>query len=377
MPMRPNPFILEPYKNKDLFCDRETETNLIIDYLNNGRNVTLISPRRLGKTGLIYRVFEEIGESQDDTDTFYVDISSSQRLEDFIKLLAESVARVLKQQNKISSFFKALGGMRPLISYDALTGAPEISITYRNDNDKALTLKGIFQYLEKHHKKVVLAIDEFQQIREYEAVNMEALLRTHIQPLHNVHFIFCGSKKHTMTDIFSNAKKPFYESTTFVPLGKLDVLIYEKFITNLFKANGKAIEPESVKHIIDWTRDHTFYTQTLCNEVYMRSSSVITITNILEAERRILDANRDRFLELQRLLTAAQWKLLKAIAQEGSIQHPTSSSFIQKYHLVSGAAVSKNVMSLIEKELILVENDGSKDSYCVYNVFLSRYLEKE
>ena len=109
----------------------------------------------------------------------------------------------------------------------------------------------------------------------------------------------------------------------------------------------------------------------------MRSSSVITITNILEAERRILDANRDRFLELQRLLTAAQWKLLKAIAQEGSIQHPTSSSFIQKYHLVSGAAVSKNVMSLIEKELILVENDGSKDSYCVYNVFLSRYLEKE
>ena len=375
--MRPNPFILEPYKNKDLFCDRETETNLIIDYLNNGRNVTLISPRRLGKTGLIYRVFEEIGESQDDTDTFYVDISSSQRLEDFIKLLAESVARVLKQQNKISSFFKALGGMRPLISYDALTGAPEISITYRNDNDKALTLKGIFQYLEKHHKKVVLAIDEFQQIREYEAVNMEALLRTHIQPLHNVHFIFCGSKKHTMTDIFSNAKKPFYESTTFVPLGKLDVLIYEKFITNLFKANGKAIEPESVKHIIDWTRDHTFYTQTLCNEVYMRSSSVITITNILEAERRILDANRDRFLELQRLLTAAQWKLLKAIAQEGSIQHPTSSSFIQKYHLVSGAAVSKNVMSLIEKELILVENDGSKDSYCVYNVFLSRYLEKE
>lgn len=375
--MRPNPFILEPYKNKELFCDREVETNLIIDYLNNGRNVTLISPRRLGKTGLIYRVFEEIGDRQNDTDTFYADISSSQDLEDFIKLLAESVARVLKQQNKISSFFKALGGLRPLISYDALTGTPEVSITYRNDNDKSLTLKGIFQYLESHNKKVVLAIDEFQQIREYEDVNMEALLRTYIQPLHNVHFIFCGSKKHTMTDIFSNAKKPFYESTTFVPLGKLDVLIYEKFITNLFKANGKAIEPESVKHIIDWTRDHTFYTQTLCNEVYLRSSAVITSLDILEAERSILDANRDRFLELQRLLTVAQWRLMKAIAHEGSIQHPTSSSFIQKYRLGSGAAVSKSVKSLIEKELILVENDGSKDTYCIYNVFLSRYLEKE
>lgn len=375
--MQSNPFILEPYKKKELFCDREAETEHIIDYLNNGRNITLISPRRFGKTGLIYRIFEEIGERQKDTDTFYLDISSSQSLEDFIKLLAESVARVLKQQNKISSFFKTIGGLRPLISYDALTGAPEISITYRNDNDKTLTLKGIFQYLEKHSKKVILAIDEFQQIREYETVNMEALLRTYIQPLHNVRFIFCGSKKHTMTDIFSNAKKPFYESTTFVPLGKLDVPVYEKFIANLFRTNGKKIDPESVEHIIDWTRDHTFYTQTLCNEVFFRSAENITLTDIFEAERRILDANRDRFLELQRLLTVAQWKLLKAIAKEGSIQHPTSSSFIQKYHLGSGAAVSKNVKSLVEKELILVDNDGSKDTYCVYNVFLSRYLEKD
>lgn len=375
--MQPNPFILEPYNNKELFCDRETETEQIIDYLNNGRNITLISPRRLGKTGLIYRIFEEIGKRQKDTDTFYLDISSTLSLEDFIKLLTESVARVLKQQNKISSFFKALGGLRPLISYDALTGAPEVSITYRNDNDKSLTLKGIFEYLEKHDKKVVLAIDEFQQIREYETVNMEALLRTYIQPLHNVRFIFCGSKKHTMTDIFSNAKKPFYESTTFVPLGKLYVPVYERFIANLFRTNGKNIDSESVEHIVDWTRDHTFYTQTLCNEVFFRSSANITITDVLEAERRILDANRDRFLELQRLLTVAQWKLLKAIAKEGCIQHPTSSSFIQKYHLGSGAAVSKNVKSLVEKELILVENDGSKDTYCIYNVFLSRYLEKD
>ena len=377
MLMKPNPFILEPYRNKELFCDREVETEQIIEYLNNDRNITLISPRRLGKTGLIYRIFEEIGERQKDTETFYLDISSSQSLEDFIKLLAESVARVLKQQNKISSFFKALGGIRPLLSYDALTGAPEVSITYRNDIDKTLTLKGIFQYLERHNKRVVLAIDEFQQIREYETVNMEALLRTYIQPLHNVRFIFCGSKKHTMTDIFSNAKKPFYESTTFVPLGKLDIPVYEKFITNLFLANGKTIDPESVEHIIAWTRDHTFYTQMLCNEVFLRSSVSVTTTDILEAERRILDANRDRFLELQRLLTAAQWKLLKAIAKEGSIQHPTSSSFIQRYHLGSGAAVSKNVKSLIEKELVLLETVGGKDTYCVYNVFLSRYLEKD
>ena len=261
-----NPFILEPYKNKELFCDRELETRQIVDYLNNGRNITLISPRRLGKTGLIYRVFEEITETRSDTDTFYTDISSSQSVEDFIKLLSESVVSVLNKQNKVAAFFNAIGGLRPLITYDAVTGAPEVSLTYRNDREKELTVKGIFQYLENHKKKVVLAIDEFQQIREYEGVNMEALLRTYIQPLHNVRFIFCGSKKHTMTDIFSNAKKPFYESTTSVPLGKLDIPTYEAFIQRLFNKEGKRIGLEEVRQIIDWTRDHTFYTQTLCNE---------------------------------------------------------------------------------------------------------------
>lgn len=371
-----NPFILEPYKNKDLFCDRELETKQIVDYLSNGRNITLISPRRLGKTGLIYRVFEEIADNRSDIDTIYVDISSSQSVEDFIKLLSESVVSVLDKQSKVSAFFKAIGGLRPLITYDAATGAPEVSLTYRNDRDKELTLKGIFQYLEAHKKKIVLAIDEFQQIREYEGLNMEALLRTHIQPLHNVRFIFCGSKKHTMTDIFTNAKKPFYESTTFVPLGKLDIPVYKTFIQRLFNSGGKQIGSEEVQQIIDWTRDHTFYTQTLCNELYFSCPQTITSTDILTAQARILAANKDRFLELQRLLTPAQWRLLTAIAKEETVEHPTAASFIQKYRLGSGASVSKNLKSLVEKELILVENEINGVSYCVYNVFLSRYLEK-
>ena len=373
--MRENPFILEPYKCKALFCDRELETKQMIDYLNNGRNVTLISPRRLGKTGLIFRVFDEIGESQKDTDCFYVDISASQSMDDFIKLLSEAVISVLGKQSKLSAFFKAIGGLRPLVTYDPMTGSPQISLTYRNEEDRELSLKGIFQYLESHPKKVVLAIDEFQQVREYAAVNMEALLRSYIQSLHNVRFIFCGSKKHTMTDIFTNAKRPFYESTTFLSLNKLDIPVYKDFIQLKFREGGRQIASDDVDQIIKWTRDHTFYTQTLCNELYFNCSEEISARDILEAEGRILAANRDRFLELQRLLTPAQWKMLTAIAKEGSVDHPTATAFIQKYRLGSGAAVSKNIKSMVEKELILVENDGQKVHYYVYNVFLSRFLE--
>ena len=372
-----NPFILEPYKSKELFCDRETETQDILRYLENGRNITLISPRRLGKTGLIYRVYDEICDRKLPFETFYMDISSTQSVDDFIKILSESVVAVLNHQTRISDFFRKIGGIRPVLSYDSITGKPEITLSYRDVQERNLTLKTILSYLESNKKTVILAIDEFQQIREYDGVDMEALLRTYIQPLHNVRFIFCGSKKHTMTDMFSNARKPFYESTTFLPLGKLDINVYADFITELFARSGKSIDREIVLEVIDWTRDHTYYTQTLCNEIYSRCDAVVTAQDLTDSILKILSSNQDRFLELQRLLTPAQWRLLKAIAKEGYVLHPTSAAFISRHRLTSGPSVLKNLNSLIDKELILAETGSSGTRYSVYNIFLSRYLENQ
>lgn len=373
--MHINPFILTPYLSKDLFCDREEETEKLIAYLESGRNITLISPRRLGKTGLIYRVFDEIAIRNIGYDTLYVDISATSSIDGFIKALSEAVACNLKNKNRVSSFIKTLGGIRPLISYDAMTGQPELSFTYRTDSEKQTTLKSILSYLESRGNTVVVAIDEFQQIREYEGVNMEAVLRTHIQNLHNVRFIFCGSKQHIMFDMFSNAKRPFYESTVTVPLHKLDVDKYAEFISRLFLKNGKTIDDETTRFIIKWTKDHTFYTQSLCNEAFMISRKTVTMEDVFTASRNLLMAGREYYLEIQRLISAHQWNLLKAIAKEEYVRQPTSSFFIRKHGLTSGASVLKSLNALVEKELVLITNTTDGPVYSVYNVFLSRYLE--
>lgn len=221
----------------------------------------------------------------------------------------------------------------------------------------------------------MLAIDEFQQIREYPNVFMEAVLRTYIQPLHNVRFIFCGSKKHTMADMFTNALKPFYESTTNIPLYKLDPLVYSEFIANQFLKAGKRIPGECIEDIIAWTRNHTFYTQTLCNEVFQQPGPDVNEEVVRAAKARILNSYKDRFIEIQRLVTPSQWRLLKAIAKDGSVQHPTASDFLKRHNLSSGPAVLKNLHSLVDKELVLTETSPDNVSYCVYNVFLSRFLE--
>lgn len=370
-----NPFVIEPYVSSHFFCDREEETARIIECLENRRNITLISPRRLGKTGLIYRVFDQIKENKLAYETIYADMSFTQTLEDFVKILSESVASVLHRRNKIKDILKAVGGIRPLISYDELTGQPQLSFTYRTEEDKKVTLRSLFSYMENSGKEVVVAIDEFQQIREYPGIQMEALLRTCIQPLHHVRFIFCGSNKHIMTDMFTNAKKPFYESTTNVPVGKLNEQTYERFISGLFEEYGKHIDSELVKDIIRWTKDHTYYTQSLCNEVFSCSGKEVRSENVTQAKRTILQMNTDRFLEIKRMTTPSQWKLLKAVAKEGEVRKPTSAAFLSKHGLTSGPAVLKSLKSLVDKELILETLTLEGSIYSVYNVFLSRYLE--
>ena len=373
--MLENPFILEPYQSKAYFCDREKETEEIIRNITNGRNTTLISPRRLGKTGLIFRVFDEMMARKLPYETIYCDISDTLSLEEFIKVISDAVVSKLEKQQKITAFFKTLKSVRPLLGIDPLTGSPQVSFTFADDSQKQSTLKEVMDYLERYPQKVVLAIDEFQQIREYNDVNMEAVLRKHIQHLHNVRFIYCGSKKHTMTDMFTNAKKPFYESTSFSYLSKLPVPVYSAFIKEKFESAGKTIDDDSISFIIEWTKDHTYYTQRLCNEVFSLSGNDIVRNDIVTTIQSILDSERDRFQEIRRLVTRSQWKMLEALAKEGSVSQITSSAFLSKYKISSGPTALRNIKALMDKELVLVTTTDDGTSYSVYNVFLSRYLE--
>ena len=373
--MLDNPFILEPYRSKELFCDREKETEEILRHITNGRNITLISPRRLGKTGLIFRVFEEIRAKALPFETIYVDISDTLSLEDFIMAISEAIALRLKKQQKISAFFRSLKNVRPMLGWDPLSGSPQVSFSFSDDNQKQNTLKDVLDYLENAPQKILLAIDEFQQIREYDGINMEAILRKHIQHLHNVRFIYCGSKKHTMTDMFTNAKKPFYESTSFCYLAKLPVPVYAAFIKSLFVSAGKAIDDDSIDYILQWTKVHTYYTQRLCNEVFSLSGDTIDRDLINKAIQAILDAEKERFREIRRLITRSQWKMLKAIASEGEVSQITSSSFLSRHGISSGPTALRNIKALTDKELVLATNREDATCYSVYNVFLSRYLE--
>lgn len=372
-----NPFIIKSYESKDLFCDREKELQLMLRNCVNQSDMTLISQRRMGKTGLILRLFDELKTTSPDIHTIYLDIFASRNIDDFIKLLAEATMKSFPVKTSIGErLMKFIKSLRPQLSFDNITGEPQLQIAYQTAHEKEYTLRGLFDFLDSQEAPIVIAIDEFQQIRDYPEQNMEALLRTYIQQMHNLTFIFCGSKKHLMADIFTNEKKPFYASTSFVSLSKIDEAPYTAFIRRLFEERQRSITSEAIQFILTWTRRHTYYTQQLCHTIYANGNQNIDLEEVKLACSQLMQQSESVYLQYRQMLTDKQWDYLIAIAKEESVQQITASAFLKR-HKIGTPSVSRRLAdALCEKGLLNDDSTLDGTVYSVSDVFLSHWMER-
>lgn len=366
-----NPFLVYGYESPEYFCDRVEETAGIISALQNGRNVSLIAPRRMGKTGLIHNVFHEIQQKDASAACFYVDIFATRTVEDFVNLLGRSIVGKLdtpmqKASGMVASFFKSA---KVVFSTDMLTGLPEASLSFEPQMAKS-TLEEIFAYLRNSDRECYVALDEFQQILEYEDTGIEAMLRSMIQFCHNVHFIFSGSKRHMMVDIFTNAKRPFFQSTECMGLYPIPEDSYFSFVEGLMKKGNIEISREIFHDVYTRFEGHTWYIQYLMNVIYELSPEIVQPENINNALLRILRRNEDSYRETLDRLSKNQASLLSAIAKEGVVGQVNSGDFIRRNRLKGTSSVNRALEYLVGKEIVYKQPKG----YMVYNRFLGLWL---
>lgn len=214
-----NPFVTSGIIPPELFCDREKESERIVRLLSNGNNIVLISPRRLGKTGLIHHCFN-FPEIKNNFTTIFIDIFQTTSLQEFTFLLGKAVYESLATQGKrlVQKFVDMLKSLTGKFSYDAITGAPSFSLQIGDISRPEFTLEEIFNFLNLSPSKCIIAIDEFQQITNYPEKNVEAILRTYIQRASNCNFIFAGSKQHLIREMFVSQVRPFYNSSSLMLL---------------------------------------------------------------------------------------------------------------------------------------------------------------
>ncbi len=370
-----NPFILSGYHGNKYFCNREEEARILLENISNGRSSTLVAIRRIGKTGLIRHVMAKLPK---DYTGIYIDILPTENRNDFLNKLSTAVFSAIPGKTspgkKVLGFIKSL---RPVMTFDPLTGQPQFSFDLKDD-ESSRHIGALLQHLEKHQHKVVLAIDEFQQILKYPEGNADAWLRSIIQPLNNISFIFCGSQQHLITELFSDPSKPFFRSSSLLGIDKIGADSYTVFIKRHFRKAGKQIDDKVINEMLEWTDLHTYYVQLLCNRIYaLRDDKIQSRTWKCEADR-LLQEQEILFFKYRDLLSKQQWLLMKAIAHEGMVFEPTSKNFIAKYALGSPSTVLRSLEALLHKEMIYTSfNAMGEKFYCVYDVLFRRWMERQ
>ena len=368
-----NPFVTSGYRSAKYFCDRESATETLLQSIRNGRSTTVTAIRRMGKTGLIKHVLSKLHKGHIGV---YMDILPAESMPDFLNLLASAVYNAVPQRTgpgkRLLDFLKTL---RPVISYDPLSGQPQVSIDVRK-GEAEHHIGHVLQFLESYPDRVVIAIDEFQQILMFPEKNADAWLRSIIQNLSNVSFIFSGSRQHLMNDLFSDPSRPFYRSTDLLSVGKIDPAVYSGFIRRHFRQGGQSLPAEVARQMLDWTDLHTYYVQLLCNRVYALGLDEITSDTWKEEAHRLLSEQEMIFYKYRDLLTSPQWQLLKAIAVDGRVYSPTSKDFISGHSLGSPATVLRSLQALQKKEMIYSDYDlDGRSYYQVYDVLFRRWME--
>ena len=367
-----NPFVLNGYGGPEYFCDRVEETEHLCEYLTNGSNVTLVAQRRIGKTGLIQHVFRQKA-IKERYNTFLIDIYATKNVEEMVRAMGKAILTELrpKGEQTIRRFLGYIRSLQPTMTFDNV-GNPTWSIASGNVQMPEYTLEEIFRYLEESERPCIVAIDEFQTVADYPGGNAEAMLRTYVQRCRNTQFVFSGSQRTLMTEMFTKRSRPFFQSTALMGITVLDLQKYQTFACEWFERKGKHLAPETVSEVYRQYDGITWYLQCIMNRLFaMTGTGETCFADMIPlAIERIVNDAAVGYEAMLFQIPPKQKELLYAICQEGKAQNLTSAKFLRKYSLPSASSVQSALKGLLEKQLVTLENG----SYEVYDRFFGHWL---
>ena len=368
-------FIFGVATSGENFTDRKNETKRLLLNFQQGINTILISPRRIGKTSLVRKVCE-LAQS-DDLKIVYLDIFSCRSDREFYDAFATAILRQTssKLEEWIDNAKRFLSRITPkfTIGTDPMT---DFSVSLEL-NTKSEDVTDILQLPEKialeKGIKIVVCIDEFQQISEFsDSKIFQKRLRTVWQLQENVSYCLFGSKKHLMNELFERRSLPFYKFGDALYLQKIDTEDWVKYICERFEVTNKSISPSLAEKIAKQVDNHSSYVQQLAWLVWVHTDKIATEENFEGAWQDLLDQNTPLFEKQTENLTMYQLNFLKAII-DGVSKEFTTKNVLEKYNLGTSSSVAVVKRALIKKELIDIE----KKEIVISDIVLKEWLKRE
>lgn len=349
------PFIFGRIATDENFTDREKETEHLVNNFESLINTVIISPRRWGKSSLVHRAADIAMRADKNIRICTIDLFNVKTEEQFYTVLARNLIQGTSSrwEEAVENAKRFFSRLVPKISVGAGPGN-EISIDFdweemKSNPDEILDLSE--RIAEAKGVKIVVCIDEFQNIAEFEdPLFFQRRLRAHWQRHKKVSYCLYGSKRHMMMEVFTDSSMPFYKFGDIFFLNKIDTEHFIPFITERFSSTGKSITEDASRNIVSLADNHPYYVQQLSQLSWLRTSGQCDVETVVKAHLSLVEQLSLLFSNLMETLTFQQTCYLHAlIAGEKSI---TSAETMYRYHISSATAASRSLKTLIKKDIL-------------------------
>ena len=377
--MKTNPFVFGTVVGDENFAGREDEINELTRDLAGKTNLIIFSPRRYGKTSLMFKVIDEL--KKQGIVCVYADLYPAVTKEKFTNILTSSIAKA--KSGKIDEIIQII---KELILPIKLSTRPEetkygleLELS-KGKEDIDANLTRLYDLLErvarKMKKKLVVIFDEFQEITKLDGREIEINISSKLQQHKNVSYVFMRSQRHLLDQVFSDKNRPLYRIGKPFNLGRLSKEEFSKFIKKRFKAEGGIVASnDTISQILQLTQCHPYYTQQLCHEIWNQCISQekknVEDGDIAQAKEQVLKNQNYAYTSMWDSIKGKQRVLLHAMTMSGE-NNIFSTDFREKYGLGASSTVARVVEYLEEKGLI--EKDDV--DYVISDAFFQEWIKR-
>ena len=359
-----NPFRFSGVVEEPAFCNRKKEQKEIWQYVESSQNVLLYSHRRYGKSSLILKMFKELKNIK----PVYIDLYGTTRTEEFINSFLRGLSVIESHMDRLIKIIRE--GIRSIginFSVDTITGMPTASPVF-NRAAEDRTVDELFTLIENlsQKKKMVVAFDEFQEVTSYGGDAFEKRLRKSIQRHNRISYIFAGSQRHLITEMFNDRKRAFYMLAASYPLGKIETIHYLEWVKGLYRKARREIEDKFIEDVVKRCENHPMYIQDFLFNLWAEEE--LSFEHLDKVERNLLEKRVPEYSYLWDSLTLNQRRALKLIAGTKG-KNIFAAENLDRFGFRTASQVAAALASL-EKMGILDKNKDWK----IHDPFFKRWL---
>ena len=356
MMIEKNPFLEAGNMAPEDFCDREQESKVLIRSMLDGHNMVVVSPRRMGKRGLISYVFQQ-PQIKEHFYTFLIDVLHTAGSCEFAYVLCRKIYHTLLRDNPLlaHTFLESLTTVRNKADLQHAAHPEACNLQIGDFKEPEKTIEEVFNLFAQADRPCIVAINEIQQIAKHPEKRFDAILRAQVHKAKNCLFIFGGSDKRVVHEMFLSADHPFFLCADMMELHPIPKQVYVPYVVNLFQKNGRTLSADDVEKVYNFFEGYTGYMQKLFFKVFSRTrfGETCSLELLREVVDEIIFCSDTVYREVLSNYSSRQKQLLYAIAQEGVAKRLTSNHFIKHYSLGSASAVQSSCNILLERDLIM------------------------